>query len=361
MSSDARWVNDPDQLDQIIQKVFCKVQVILRHADQNMPVQVERLGPGQIALSHTASDAAARVIVARLQEGLIVLECVPDRRLPDGRELCKPRRLQVHRALRKEPRTEIGPAKIFASSVVPSRQFPEAMAAGDVKRDNYLAAVEKDLRASLGEVSIILRKTIRLDFRMKALQAGCRSILFSPEIISPDERFVPVKDYQQIITYDKLPKGVVSEISVGIYYRKNYMYGFIRAFSPNSFSLAEFDHVSSVARKIEKFFEESNLLPSNPDKCPILDLSMSGAGLLHPQSPIVMQKFMPGESVLLDISFPEGSLNFSASIRNIRSLENAHRIGIEFEGLDSIRTAALEKALGPAVAASQAPGPSPGE
>ncbi len=345
MATEGKWVNDPDQLDQLIQKVYCRVPVILHTKEkEQVPAQIERLGPCKIAIKSNAQPGSARILAARLQDGLILLECIPEGTLPDGREVCHAKRL--HRTLRKEPRTEIGQNRLIVTGVIPSRQIPEYMASGDLRRDNFLGVVERELKSSLGEAQIFLRKTVRLDFRMRAMQTGCRSILFSPETVSPDERFVPWQEYEQILSYDKLPKGIVSEISVGLFYKKNFIYGYIRAFSHNTFTLTEFDQVSAMARKVEKFIEDSGMLPSNPEKCVVLDLSMSGAGILHPQSQIVMQKFMPGEPVLMDIHFPGGPLNFSASIRNIRSLENAHRLGIEFDTLDETRQAALEAALG---------------
>jgi len=349
MASDARWVNDPDQLDQILQKVYTRLPIILREGDQTFPTQVERTGPGQMLLKHSAPVAATRILVAKLQSELILLECAVVSRLPDRREYCTAKRLQLHRTLRKEERVELNQSKVSAIGLVPTRQFPEFMSAGQAKRDAYIAGVERELSNLFGAVSVILRKTIRMDLRMRAMQQSCRAILNSPsDAVSPvlDSRFVPLKEYNQIISYDKLPKGVISEISVGLFYRRNYLYGYIRALSESAFTFTQFDRLNGVARRVESFFEENVLLPSNPDKCPVLDLSMSGAGILHPQSPIVMQKFMPGEQLVMDMQFPSGTINFFGSIRNIKSLENAHRIGIEFEQIDTPRRVALEQALG---------------
>ena len=109
---------------------------------------------------------------------------------------------------------------------------------------------------------------------------------------------------------------------------------------------AYFEGVQEIVSNLEREILDRHIVPYNPEHCPVVDINSGGAGILHPHNPHVMRGFLPGEEVTFDLHFPgEKAFPVLGSIRNIKSLERAHRIGLEFEQLPSDLNSELEDFL----------------
>ncbi|MBL8022513.1 MAG: PilZ domain-containing protein [Leptospirales bacterium] len=343
MTADRQKVNDPEQIRQIVERLFVRVPVTLMEKAGESPVSLLKYENQLIEISHDRPASNARILGVRQNDQLLYLECRVVQTNSSGNELVQPVCLHLHRQVRREPRTEV-PENATApviKSFISIGMFSENLTQSNNTRDMLVKIYNDRIRKLFPEAGIVLRKTVRMDARMRLMNQNAKSI-FAPSRSDPtvwhdlpDEsgaRLVTFQEYEEIRNYDKLSENIVSEICVPLLYRDYYLYGYIQVLSDKELTAKQFMSIVTAGQTLEQEFEKRGCLPENKERCPILDINRSGVGLLHPPNSPVLKNFMAGQQVIFDMEFPGGSRDtLRGIIRNIRPLEKAYRIGIQFD------------------------------
>ena len=351
MDQEVKRINNKDQLDQIIEKLFLKLPVQLKQDNGDMPLNITSYTDFIIEVSHDAPPAEMRKLQAVRGENSMVLECRVESRTENSEKLI-PLNLHLTRQVRKETRIGI-PEKdkrlLWVTNLLTIRNFPDLFAATNDKRDALIKAYKNELSKSFTRVEIFLRLTVRLEYRMRTLINYKKPIYIPnqehPDKVDPD-KFVPYSEYLKLARYEKLPEGIVAEVTEPLLYKKYLLLGYVRVMSENPISLEEYEIVKRVASEMMKNLENYGAFPVNREKSPVVDLNITGVGCMHPHVPSVIKNFMPGENVIFDIHFVDDTImTYTGAIKNMKSGDRAHRLGIQFDQLSNEQLYPLQEFL----------------
>ncbi len=356
--AESRVTNDPGQLARVIQNVFLKRAPLLRDEFGEGSVELQEYRDGVLFAKHGRPEARVRLLFLLHGDHLLVLECGVDERMATGVEKLRPRKLHLRpprRAERMPISSEQG-ENVFATGCVPVDAIPEALNHMNRKRDRVLEVYGKALGERLPSGSTVdfrLRRTQRLDPHMRAMQLAHRPI-FAPHTsdttfwaLMDPATFVPFEQYAEVRRYED-DKELRSEIAVPLWYRDLFLYGYVYVRATEPLTLPAFQVASAIAGRVHEEFTKHGCLPQSNARCTLLDISRTGAGILYPHRSGYHKAFMPGAEVLIDLKLGEaGDISCLGVLKNIRSLEHAHRFGIEFAPLspaqEELLTVFLEK------------------
>ncbi len=346
--TDIKRINDPEQLRQIAERVFTKLPVQLQDKTGIFPVSVQGTEDDTLLIIHNQPEAPSRLLVLTHNDNKMFLECRVHLRHDDGKELVKPVRLHLKKLVRRQKRMQLpkGDNRVaWITEVVPMKSIPESLSAYNNNRDMLLKAYQEQLRIFFTDAEIVFRKTFRMDMRMR-IMSNLQKSIFVPTRMNPNlidgTRFASYEDYKKIIQYDHLPDNIISEITEPLTYKNLYMFGYMKILSDRELTLEDVEKVQEISRDFETEILNQELLPRNLERSVVVDITTGGVGFMHPHNPAIIRNFMPGEHIVFDIHLPNGKiLSVSGLIRNMKSLEKAHRIGIEFENLTMEQKAEL--------------------
>lgn len=351
MNQEVKRINDPEQLRQIINKLFLRQSVTLKNKDEMLPVKLIGYDNGLLEISHQAPDSETRFIFLKHSQHNMFLECsVKEKK--DSSEIVHPVKLHLHRQIRSEKRIEVPESEgkiIWVTDVLTLKNFPEIFSSQNNKRDALIKAYKEQLLKKFKKVEIVFRLTVRLDYRMRTLNA-LRIPIYIPDHPNQtrfdETRFVPYSEYAKLSQYDKLPSGIISEVTEPMFFKNRMLLGYVRAMSETTISLEDYEMIHRVAKELLGNLKTYNILPINRERCPVMDVNLHGMGFMHPHVPHIIKNFMPGEQVIFDIHFPKSkTVTFMGVIKNMKSLEKAHRLGIQFENMMPDQTDALQEFL----------------
>ncbi|MCB1166426.1 MAG: PilZ domain-containing protein [Leptospiraceae bacterium] len=338
MSEEVKKVNDPEQLRQICSKIFTRLPVHIKDQTTVEPVRVLGYEVPLLHVEHNRPDADIRVLIVNHDQHLMLLECKVQTREAPGKELLHPVRLHLKRKIRKQKRVSLAAdsRKLVVDDLITVRSIPEALGKVDEKQDSPFKEAGVALKKIAENARLSIRKSFRLDNRMRAISA--REVpIFIPDRTSgrmPDFPVLSMDEYKKILTYESNADRILSEVSIPVLFKGVHMIGLATVISNEPMDDSHYNAVKSIVTNLEKEVLERTIVPENPEHCPVVDINTGGAGILHPHNPSVMKGFLPGEEVTFDLHFPgEKTYTIIGSIRNIKSLERAHRIGLEFENL----------------------------
>lgn len=337
-TSDSRRVSDPTQLRQIVEKIFARVPVTLAEKRGEVPVRVTAYENGFLDVEHSEPPAPVRVLTVVQSGHRMLLECTVVVR-GFNTERLKPARLHLHRQIRKAARIEVpeGAKTLWITNCLPIPMVLESLSSTNAKRDAVLATFGAELSKRYPQSSIQLRKSNRTDSRMRMMMQYKKPVFYTTDQqhlarIRPD--FVPPEEYENARRGEGTPKTLTSEICEPLWYRSLIFYGYVQVLSSTDLRDADYDAVKSIARGLHAGML-SAAMPNVNIRCPVVDIHETGVGFIHPHVPLVMRSFMPGSEVIFDLNFPAGpSFPCLGSIRNIRSRETNHRMGVEMHPLE---------------------------
>lgn len=368
MDQEIKRISDPGQLHQIAEKVFSKLPVQLLDKSGTYPVKVNRYAENCLYIVHNQPEAPTRFLTINQGDNKMFLECLVEGRSPEGEEIVRPTRLHLKRQVRAEARVSVQAAEnrvAWITDLITLKTIPDSLSAFNNQRDQLINAYQEELKRLYGGAEILFRKTFRMDVRMRVM-SNLKRPIFVPSRMNPASidatRFVTYEEYRKIIQYDHLADTVVAEVTEPLIYKGLYMYGYIRVYSDRDLGMDEYEKVAQVARDFEMEFISHDFLPVNPEKSVVVDINLSGVGFMHPHNPAVIRNFMPGEHIIFNLNFPGNKIvPFTAIIRNMKSFEKAHRIGVEFENLTLEQKDALMTFIGTVTGHAPVPTPSPAE
>lgn len=330
-----RKVNDPAQLREITERLFARLPVRILEKTGEKSAQVTGATDGMLDVRHDLEAAPGRVLTLIHGENRMLLECHVVSQA-GGTERLKPVRLILHqRQIRSEPRVETKTGSLYLSNCVPVSMVFESFAIVDARRDQIIEALRMELKKRYAEAQLVLRRSTRVDSRMRLMAQHYRPVFFSrdPDVMkSLDDRFVPGPEAEKATRGEGMPGHCVCEASFPLIYGSTLVFGYVQILSPAPMTADDWDEMAALTQKIEKSLLP--FLPSVQDRCPVADLSMHGIGFLHSNNPFVLRHFMPGTEITFNLHFPDGyAAGCLASIRNLRSKERTHRIGAELKPL----------------------------
>lgn len=338
MSEEVKKVNDPEQLRQICSRVFTRLPVHTKDGDRVAPIRVTGYEEPYLLIEHNQSDAEIRILIVNHDQHLMLLECKVVERLSHGKEKLHPARLHLKRKIRRQKRISLASdsGKLVVDDLITLRSIPESLSRVDEKTDPPFKDALAELKTIQPVARLTVRKSFRLDNRMRAMMA--RNVpIFVPDRTSGKTPAFPVitmEEYKKILNYEDHPDRILSEISIPVLFKGLYLMGVATIISSEPMNDHHFDAVKEIVQKLEDEILDRHIVPHNPEHCPVVDVNSGGAGILHPHNPSVMKGFLPGEEVTFDLHFPgEKAHPVLGNIRNIKSLERAHRIGLEFHEL----------------------------
>ncbi|MEQ8352367.1 MAG: PilZ domain-containing protein [Leptospiraceae bacterium] len=350
MSEDVRKVNDPEQLRQICAKIFTRLPVRIKDGNQVESVRVRNYEAPLLTVEHNRPDAEIRILIVNHDQHLMLLECRVQERLEPGKEKLHPVRLHLKRKIRKQKRVSLASdsGKLVVDDLITLRSIPEGLSRVDEKTDSPFKEALAQLKTIQSIARLTVRKSFRLDNRMRAMMA--RNVpIFIPDRTSgkvPGFPVITMEEYRKILNYEPHPDQILSEVSIPVRFKGLYLMGVATIISSEPMTDHHYEAVEEIVKSLEKEILDRHIVPSNPEHCPVVDINSGGAGILHPHNPHVMRGFLPGEEVTFDLHFPgEKAYAVQGSIRNIKSLERAHRIGLEFEDLPGEVQSELEEFL----------------
>ncbi len=348
-TSDSRRVTDPGQLQQIVEKIFARVPVSLAEKRGEVPVGVAGYRDGFLEVKHTEPPAPVRVLTVVQSGHRMLLECAVVVR-GDRMERLKPVRLHLHRQIRKAPRVEVpeGPKTLWITNCVPVPMVLESLSASNSKRDAVLNTFGAELSKRYPQSSIQLRKSNRTDSRMRVMMEYKRPVFYTSDqahLSRLREHFAPPEEVENARRGEATAKTHPSEICEPLWYRNLIFYGYVQVMSSDDLQDSDYDAVKSIARGLHSGML-SAALPNVNVSCPVVDIHETGVGFIHPHVPLVMRSFMPGSEVIFDLNFPSGpSFPCLGSIRNIRSRETNHRMGVEMYPIEPANLEILHRYL----------------
>ena len=351
MDQEVKRINNKDQLRQIIERLFLSASVRLNEKDGDKPLKILSFNDPILEVSHDAAPAEIRNLHAVRGENSMLLECRVESRSGNTEKLIA-MNLHLTRMVRSQPRISI-PEKdkrlLWVTNLVTIKNFPDYFSSTNDKRDALIRAYKAELAKSFIKVELVLRLTVRLDYRMRTLTSYRKPIfvpdLMKPEKIDPD-KFVPYSEYMKLARYDKIPEGIVGEITEPLLYKKYILLGYIRVLSDSEITMENYEMVRGVASEVLKNLGTYGALPANREKSPVVDINLSGVGCMHPHVPSVIRNFMPGENVVFDIHYTDGNIvTYTGAIKNMKSGERAHRLGIQFDPLENEQLSPLQEFL----------------
>lgn len=343
MSQNHRQTNDPAQLQKVIEQVFLKVPVRLRDRNGETAARILRYQQPILEIELPATDAEARIRLLTLEhrDHLMMLECGVLKR-NEKSEYLKPVRLHIREKQRIETRFKInhGDSKEpYITGCLPVASIPTLLSSLDAKRDAIVRVYSMALRekyADGAEVKVLLRRSNRLDHRMRPMLTLQKPI-FAPDRFEESywlqagmEDFVPFNEYRKIRTYQDIPRAFVSEVSEPLWFRKQYLYGYLQVIHRERMDREMYDAIHNLARKLELDLEGHECLPRNKTRCEVEDLSHSGVGFLVPRNSPFIKGFMPGEAIFFSLCLPDQEpMELGGVIQNVRNQENGFRFGVE--------------------------------
>ncbi len=350
MSEEVKKVNDPEQLRQICARIFTKLPVHIKDKEKVESVRVLGYEPPLLTVEHNRPDADLRVLIVNHDQHLMLMECKVQERLNPGQEKLHPVRLHLKRKIRKQKRVSLASdsGKLVVDDLITLRSIPEGLSKIDEKNDSPFKEALAQLKTIQSIARLTVRKSFRLDNRMRAMMA--RDVpIFIPDRTSsrvPEFPVITMDEYRKILNYEPHPDQILSEVSSPVRFKGLYLMGVATIISSEPMTDHHYEAVDEIVKNLEKEILDRHIVPYNPEHCPVVDINSGGAGILHPHNPHVMRGFLPGEEVTFDLHFPgEKSYPIMGNIRNIKSLERAHRIGLEFESLGSDVQQELEEFL----------------
>ncbi|MDH5657404.1 MAG: PilZ domain-containing protein [Spirochaetia bacterium] len=351
MDQEVKRINNKEQLKQIIEKLFLNLPVHMKSDNEDIPVKVISYNDPLLEVEHSGSPSEVRNLQAVKGDSSLMLECNVESR-NETVETLVPVNLHLTRQIRKMPRIDI-PEKdkrvLWVTNLVTIKNFPDYFVSTNEKRDKLINAYKTELHKTFYKAEIVLRQTVRLDYRMRTLNTSKKSIFVphmqQPEKIDPD-RFVSFPEYSKLIRYDKIPESIIAEITVPLLYKNIFLYGFVRVISTEALELKDYETVERVSKELTRHLETYGAFPVNREKSPVTDINLSGVGCMHPHVPHIMKNFEPGENVIFDIHFPDDSIvPYTGILKNIKSGEKAHRLGIQFDMLENLQRESLETCI----------------
>jgi hypothetical protein len=342
-----RKVSDPAQLREITERLFARLPVRILEPTGEKAVHVAGARDGILDVRHQLPEAAARVLTLVHGEHRMLLECHVLSH-EGGAERLKPVRLILHqRQIRSEPRVETTTGSLFLTNCLPVTSVFESFAIVDERRDQMVEALKLELKKRYSDAQLVLRRSSRVDSRMRLMSQHYRPVYFSrdPDAMKEiDDRFVPAAETEKSIRAEGFPGHFLCEASFPLIYHRTLIFGYLQILSPAQMQPDHWDEMGALATKAEKALLP--FLPTAPDKCPVADLSMHGIGFLHGNNQFVLRHFMPGTEITFDLHFPDGFVaGCLASIRNLRSKERTHRVGAELKPLRPVENEHLTQYL----------------
>ena len=341
-------VTEPQQLEQIIQNVFCKVPVKLK--EQNQLHNIKVLGYQNKVLDIVLAQPAGapvRVLVVNHKDYWMLLECQVLESPAQNHERLKPLRLHLKRQIRKETRYDVQDSGPIVQNCIPVKLIPEKLYLDDKQRDALLKIFQDKLEVEYYQVEVILRQSMRMEHRLRIMER-VKAPIYAPDRNSmkgwQGGDTVPYPEYEKIKGYDDFPDKLRSEISVPLLYRKTVIWGYIRVMNIKELTTDDLKKIKAVGASLEKEFEARGFLPRAAEKLGVVDISQHGLGFRHPKNQLLSRHFRPGEPLILDLLFPEDGKNMflTGNIRNMKIAGDEYRIGLEFKDIDADQFTILE-------------------
>ena len=340
----SRTTNDPAQMERVIRSVFLGRSVSVRDQTGEGTGVIRSFEDGLISVALDRPPAEVRLLTLLHGAHLMVMECSVVSRQADGTELLRPRRLHL-RPPRGAHRVAIAGNQgdtVYAVDCIPTDALPEALGNMNRKRDKVLDVYRTALREKLPagcKVEVRLRRTQRLDPHMRAMQLTRRPI-FAPQTKDPNAwallepgRFITFEQYGEVIRYED-EKTLQSEIAFPLWYRGLFLYGYVNVRAYEPLSAPAFEVTSALSLRMHAELLKQECLPRSEAHCTVVDISASGVGVLYPQRAGYHKAFMPGADIMIDLQLGAAErISVEGVLKNIRSLEHAHRFGIEYAPL----------------------------
>lgn len=349
MPEDVQRINDSSQLQQICEKLFLNNTVSLREKDGLHRLEIRNCEYPHLFLEHSRPDGEVRLIHLKHKEHDMFLECRPEGMTDANLEKVKVMRLHLKRAVRKENRAVADGNMVTVRNMVPAKLFPEWLSRENNKRDIAVTGFTKLFQKIRPSAEVQLRKSFRMEPRLRAMTSYNKPIIIMDRTtsLSDNPESIPYEEYKKVLQYEKNSDKLVGEITLPLMYRDVHIYGMVIIKSETAFTETELNQVKKLHTQLRETFEKEKFLPGNPEICPVADLSASGAGFIHPHNQFFIQSMSPGEHVYLDLNLPgHEPLSLCALIRNIKSMERMHRIGVQFEDMDADKAYMLEDFVG---------------
>ncbi|MBE7437920.1 MAG: PilZ domain-containing protein [Spirochaetales bacterium] len=357
--SETRHIGDVAQIARVVDQLYMKGEVNLSLNGSLMAVTLTHLDGGRITAVYAreVESAPERLLRLLTREHQMVLQCRVVARNSDRIEELEPFRLHLQNRAARGERAAVPEKKVlYVTGLVSLDSFIDRLSSINHKRDTIIEYCIDKLKQKYDFVRIELRRSYRMEARMR-LMDSLKKPIFAPDRTDADkwqlsarvafeEQFIGYGDYRSLDQYGNIPAGMQSEIDVPLSYRNIFLYGFIQVFSTHNLQADDYIFIERYARSLEKELESQGLLPSNPEKSPVVDLNLGGIGIMHPHNSSVLRDFQVGDEVIFDLHFPRmPALAFPGVVANARSLEKAHRIGIQFKDLKEEQTSRLQATL----------------
>ena len=345
MSQTHRQTNDPLQMHKVIEHAFVRGTVHLRDRNGESSTRVLRYQRPVLEIEVPPADqndqARVRLLTVDHNDHLLLLECGVLKR-NGGTEILKPARLHIRAKQRSETRHKISHGEAtepYITGCIPVASIPSSLASLDARRDAIIRVYSMALRERYlegAEVKVLLRRSNRLDHRMRPMFHRPKPI-FAPHRFEEEhwmrpgvENFVPFTEYRKIRSYDDVPRTFVSEIAEPLWFRGQYLYGYLQVIHREVMDDEMYTAIHELARKLELDMEGYECLPRNPTRCEVEDLSHSGVGFVVSRNSPHIKGFMPGEAIFFQLCLPgQEPLELGGVIQNVKNQETGFRFGVE--------------------------------
>lgn len=332
-------MQDASQLRNIAERLFTKHPVALREKGQDFPIRIHSFQEGMLVASHNRPQAQLRILLLKQNDQTLYLECAVVQKKLDMEHL-KPLRLHLYRSIRGAKRVEAGNKDTAqVSNFFPIIAIAEKMADRNDLRDSLVKIYRDKIAAQFPSIQIHIRRSSRMSSIVQYLQKSKKSV-FMPDLNDPGilkkiaedhkNRFASPEEYGDLRRIGSDAVELRSEVYVPLSYRHEYVYGYFQVQSETPLDLNQFVVLERAAHHLQNEFEKRRFLPASEEMCPVVDLTLSGIGFVQSLGSPYLKTVASGDEVILDLHLPGGTTGLRGYLRNIRTVESNHRIGVEF-------------------------------
>ena len=345
---DAKKVNDPAQLNQIVKNVFCKQPVRLKESEGVFPASIVSFDGVHLHIAHKRPEAPSRILFLNHKDYWMLLECRVVERPAAHQELLKPVTLHLKRQIRREARVDVQGDAIKLQHFLPESLLLDTLAADNKQRDALLQVYEGELKKTYQLIAITLLRSKRMDHRMRLLNKVHLPI-FAPNRFVKSQwlpGYVSFDDYEKLLSYDSFKASLKSEITIPLFFGDMLLWGCVTVLAEQEMNMKDMQNILSVVNDLHGEFVNHRFLPVNEELCPVTDISKSGLGFTHPKNANLSRYCIPGEEAYFQLHFPDQEgVYFKGVIRNSRVVGQQYRIGLEFKDLTAPQHETIDKYL----------------
>ncbi len=240
---------------------------------------------------------------------------------------------------------------LYVTGLVSDTVITNAVSMNHKKMETITETARFELEKRFPVNRIYFRENQGSDLRMNYFLKNLKPLYVADLNSNPEEKDADVFEYYVENIYKKDPqlkrgKGIISEATVPILYRKVIPYGYVQVNSPRAITDGLFEVVKRIAIVIDQLCAKNSIFAPLPAKFLVSDISRSGIGIVFREKNLA-GFFRTGSSIIFETMLPtRKKAIMGAVIRNVNFLDgDIIKVGVEINRIDKTSLANVNEYL----------------